>query len=151
MNSVGCRCGTSRNQVYECIHVWYLAVEMVGAQHIDILRSLGLVSRSNRRHVSLPSSWNFLLKHSKGKDFAIVLTLLGAGSMGAFLAMRYASGIPTGLNFSWSATDNEKALTDVKKKAVLDLTIPGLQNMGNNCFLNVVLQVSEVRPIWQYR
>ena len=119
----------------------------MGAQHIDILRSLGLVSRSSPRHLSLPSSWNALLKHSKGKDFAMLLTLFGAGSMGAFLAMRYASGIPMSLNFSWTATDNQKALTDVKKKAIPELTIAGLQNMGNICFLNVVLQVSGFHSI----
>lgn len=79
---------------------------MVGAEHIDILRSLGLVSRSNRRHVSL--SWNTLLKHRKGKDFVVLLTLLGAGSMGALIAMRYASGIPVALNFSWTAADDPK-------------------------------------------
>lgn len=119
----------------------------MGAQHIDVLRSLGLVSRSSRRHVSVPSSWNTLLKHRKGKDFAMLLTVLGAGSMGAFLAMRYISGVPMTMSFSWTGTDEQKALTDVKKKAVLELTIAGLQNMGNNCFLNVVLQVSEVNAI----
>jgi hypothetical protein len=133
-----------------CIHVYldgHLAGEMVGAQHIDVLRSLGLVSRSSRRHVSIPSSWNALLKQGKGKDFAMLLTLLGAGSMGAFLAMRYASGIPMALSFPWAGTDSQKVLIDVKKKAALELTVAGLQNMGNNCFLNVVLQVSAVHPI----
>lgn len=121
---------------------------MVGAQqHIDVLRSLGLVSRSSRRHVSLPLSWNTLLKHRNGKDFAMLLTLLGAGSMGALLAMRYASGIPGALKFSWTAADDQKASSDEKNKADLDLTVAGLQNMGNNCFLNVVLQVSTLKPL----
>lgn len=118
---------------------------MVGTQHIDVLRSFGLASRSSRRHVSLPLSWNTLLKHRKRKDFAMLLTLLGAGSMGALIAMRYASGTPVGLNFSWTAVDNQKASNDAKNKADLDLTVAGLQNMGNNCFLNVVLQVSNAR------
>lgn len=111
---------------------------MVGAQHSDVLRSLGLVSRASRRHVALPLSWNTLLKHGKGKDLAMMLTLLGAGSMGAFIAMRYAFKTPVALTFSW--TDNKKASADVKNKADPELTIAGLQNMGNNCFLNVVLQ-----------
>ncbi|KAG0607524.1 hypothetical protein M758_8G035000 [Ceratodon purpureus] len=110
---------------------------MVGAQHIDVLRSLGLVSRSNRRHVSLSSSWNTLLNHRKG---TMLLTVLGAGSMGALLAFRYISGVPITIGFPWTGADDQKALTNVKKKAVLELTIAGLQNMGNNCFLNVVLQ-----------
>jgi len=117
---------------------------MVGAQHIDVLRSFGLVSRSNRRHVSLPLSWNTLLKHRKGKNFAMLLTVIGAGSMGALIAMRYAPGIP--LAFSWTAADNPKPSNDVKNNIVLDLTVAGLQNMGNNCFLNVVLQVRNVHP-----
>jgi len=119
---------------------------MVGAQHIDVLRSFGLVSRSNRRHVSLPLSWNTLLKHRKGKNFAMLLTVIGAGSMGALIAMRYAPGIPVALKFSWTAADNPKPSSDVKNKTVLDLTVAGLQNMGNNCFLIVVLQVSNVHP-----
>lgn len=114
---------------------------MVGAQHVDVMRSLGLVSRANRRHVSIPLPWNSLLKHRKGKDFAMLLTLLGAGSMGAFIAMRYASGVSL---TPWTASDDRKTSSAVKNKAVLDLTVAGLQNMGNNCFLNVVLQVSNV-------
>lgn len=118
---------------------------MVGAQHVDVLRSLGLLSRPSpsRRHVSLTLSWKAFVKHRRGREIAMLLTLLGAGSMGAVLALRYASGGPMTITFPWPADGGKHASSDNKKGRVgEDLKVPGLRNMGNNCFLNVVLQVT---------
>ena len=84
----------------------------------------------------------------------MLLTLLGAGSMGAVLALRYAAGGTMTITFPWSADGGKHASSDDKKNRVgEDLKVPGLQNMGNNCFLNVVLQVmipADIDHVYKY-
>jgi hypothetical protein len=99
-------------------------------------------------------SWKALVKHSRGREIAMLLTLLGAGSMGAVLALRYAAGGTMTITFPWSADSGKHVSSDDKKNRVgEDLKVPGLQNMGNNCFLNVVLQVmitADIDHVYKY-
>jgi ubiquitin C-terminal hydrolase len=78
------------------------------------------------------------------------------GSMGALLALRYATGASAPISFPWSeagarifqskqtlSIDSQKQQQQQHQQEEEEqLTVPGLQNVGNNCFLNVVLQVS---------
>lgn len=58
------------------------------------------------------------------------------------------------ITFPWSAHGGKHASSDDKKNRVgEDLKVPGLQNMGNNCFLNVVLQVmitADIDHVYKY-
>jgi hypothetical protein len=126
-------------------------------QQLQGLRSLGLVARSGRcSHLAIPISWNGLIVPGRGKGLAMFLTLLGVGSMGALLALRYATGASAPISFPWSeagarifqskqtlSIDSQKQQQQQHQQQEEEqLTVPGLQNVGNNCFLNVVLQVS---------
>ncbi len=127
-------------------------------QQLQGLRSLGLVARPGRRgHIAIPISWNGLIVPGRGKGLAMFLTLLGVGSMGALLALRYATGASAPISFPWSeagarifqskqtlSIDSQKQQQQQHQQQEEEqLTVPGLQNVGNNCFLNVVLQVSK--------
>ncbi|CAK9868787.1 unnamed protein product [Sphagnum jensenii] len=124
-------------------------------QQLQGLRSLGLVARPGRRgHIAIPISWNGLIVPGQGKGLAMFLTLLGVGSMGALLALRYATGASAPISFPWSeagarifqskqtlSIDSQKQQQQQHQQQEEEqLTVPGLQNVGNNCFLNVVLQ-----------
>ncbi|CAM6085462.1 unnamed protein product [Calypogeia fissa] len=69
-------------------------------------------------------------------------TLIGAGVVGAVLALRYSPNSIFASKFSSTSSANpahssKEAIGTLKEE---ELTVPGLQNAGNNCFLNVILQ-----------
>ncbi|MCO5603502.1 hypothetical protein L7F22_057653 [Adiantum nelumboides] len=78
-------------------------------------------------------TWRDVLRmtHSLG------LTLLGAGTVGAILLLRQLSPASA---LSWLL---QSRLPNSSSNSLFDatqLTVPGLRNSGNNCFLNAILQ-----------
>lgn len=75
-----------------------------------------------------------------GRHNALASVLVGVGTVGVVLAYKYGPTISH--PFQWMGNCiSVRAINSIQCSPTEELTIPGLQNLSNNCFLNVVLQM----------
>lgn len=82
---------------------------------------------------------NGLLRLGKHHKFASAI--VGVGTVGLVLAYKYGS-LTSSLGSKWvNILMSARAADYIHCSPCEEHTVPGLRNMGNNCFLNVILQV----------
>lgn len=83
-----------------------------------------------------------------GRHNAFASLLVGVGTVGVVLAYKYGPAISH--PFQWMGSCiSSGAVNSTQSSPTEELTIPGLQNLSNNCFLNVVLQALATSHIFQ--
>lgn len=83
-----------------------------------------------------------------GRHNAFASVLVGVGTVGVVLAYKYGSTISH--PFQWMGSCiSAQAVNSTQCSPTEELTIPGLQNLSNNCFLNVVLQALATSHLFQ--
>lgn len=134
----------SRNWFEELrdLAVNFLAAERV-VRHTGTMRrgvSLRGVSGSS---ILMSPRWRVLGPEGNA-GLRTAISFIGAGTLGAILIFKCAPKLILGRSLNSVSKIGATSSSPVEKM----WTVPGLQNTGNNCFLNVILQVFSLPSIF---